>query len=713
MRFNIVSFYRLLLLCVLLLILAIPSNAKKKSLINEDSLAIERWVSPIRESIYNNPEVIAPWLDSLSDYADSTQNPYVNYIKNNIKGNYNWAIRRFDTAVNYYMIAEQWAVAGGLVKQQISVNGNLGLIYSFLDNFDSSTFYYQKTIDMARKYNYNELYVRNILNLSYVYNQKGDYAEAVELLEEARIKMEQIDDEELKIMLYSALGSIYYYLGDIEQMKFNYQLAINHYLKSNNKSVLATLYSNIAESYSSVIHNYDSSAYYFDKALEVSIPQNKDDVLHLIDITRGSLFYDSENYDSAAFYYQRAIHNPLSDVYARRKAALLVNMGNVYLAKNMFNKAIDYYNKGYQLSDSLELIEYKANAVLGLIRVDSIRGNFEQAFFRNFELQQIKSNLKKTEIHNQLMASETERALEIQSLQNVLLEKENDYQEDMIKNQRWIGLLIIWALLGSLVFILVQFLNYRKIHNLNRLLNVNIKRLDVQNEELVRLNKTKDKFFSIISHDLRGPFSAQRTGTIMLNTEWDELTEEERKELVRQLDNSTENTNNLLEELLQWSQLQQGFMKMKQHNFPVVKLINDLNNLFSNVLKQKEQRLVIDIDENVHLNTDYQMLKQVLHNLLNNAIKFTLRGGEIRLELMNLPETINITVRDNGIGIPKEKQAGIFELDCDFGRPGTEGEKSSGMGLILCMDYANLLGAKLELESEEGQGSAFTVAFRK
>lgn len=691
----------------------LPTKAESTPSVNKDSLAIQRWVKPIRDSIFYNPDVVLPWLDSLSVYADSTQNPYANYAKNNLKGNYNWAIKRFDTAANYYKLAKQWSVKGGLIRQQINANGNLGLVYSFLDNFDSSAYYYQQAIDMAKKYNFNKLYVRNILNISYVYNQKGAYADAVELLEDARIKSESLDNEELQTLLYSAFGSVYYYLGDIKQMKYYYLKAIDYHLKENNKTVLSTLYGNIAEAYSSIAKNYDSSAYYFNKALEISLPQNRNNMLHIIDITRGSLYYHDGIYDSAAFYYQRALQNPLSEVYSRRKAALLVNMGNVYRAKNRFNAAVDYYNRGYQLSDSIKLPEYKANALLGLTKIDSTRGDFKRAFFNNLEWQKIQTALKKDVAHNQLMASEVERALEVQNLKNELLQTEIEYQVDMIENQRWIGLLIGLAFIGSLVFTLIQFLNHKKIKQLNKLLNANVNRLDSQNAALDQLNKTKDKFFSIISHDLRSPFAAIRNASVMLNTAWDDFTDIERAEVLRQLDKSTENTHNLLEELLQWSQLQQGLMKLAETTFSASELINELKLLFNNVISDKEIQLLVETDKELELTTDYQMLKQLLHNLLTNATKFTPRGGEIKIELLSEPGMASITVRDNGIGIPKEKQSGIFELDSDFGRPGTEGEKSSGMGLILCMDYAQLMGAKLALESEEGGGSAFTVIFKK
>jgi len=711
MRFNYLFFIRSILLVFLFLTGVLHVKAENRHAIHSDSIAIQGWVKSIMDSVFYNPDVILPWLDSLSVYADSTQSPYANYAKNNLKGTYNWSIRRFDSAANYYRIANQWSAKGGLIQEQIKSYGNLGLVYTSLDNFDSSAFYYLRAIAISKQNSFNNLYVRNILNLSYLYNQKGNYADAVELLEEARILSESLNNEELNAMLYGAFGGVYYYLGDLNKMKYYYQHAIDYYIKVNNNSVLSILYMNIAESFSSITQNYDSSAYYFNKALEVSVPQNKDNLLNLIDLTRGNLYFETGQLDLATFYYGRALQNPLTEQYARRKTALLINMGNVFRVQRNYKNAVEYYKRGYQIADSLELVEYKSNALLGLVKIDSANGNFKQAFFQNLERQQIQKELKKDEARSLLMANEVERALEVQSLKNELLQSENAYQENTIENQRWLGGLIIFALFGVLLFTLVQFLNHKKIKNLNSLLEANVNRLDTQNTALDQLNKTKDKFFSIISHDLRSPFAAIRNASVMLNTAWEDFSDEERAEVLFQLDKSTENTHHLLEELLQWSQLQQGLMKLEEKSFSTVALINELHELFYSITSDKDIRLTIEFYEDVALTTDRQMLKQLLHNLLSNATKFTPRGGEIKIEVLSESRTASITVRDNGIGIPKEKQSGIFDLDSDFGRPGTEGEKSSGMGLILCMDYATLMGAKLELESEEGKGSAFTIVF--
>jgi signal transduction histidine kinase len=589
----------------------------------------------------------------------------------------------------------------------------LGILFNFLDNFDSSSYYYSKAAELAKSKQFYELYVRNIINYSNIFTQQGDFAESIAMLTEAQQMSDEMKNSELDAMLASAMATIYYSLGDIKQMHKYYRKAISHYKVTQNQSVLATLYINIAESFSSLSNNYDSAVYYFDQALAISNERNRANILNVIDITKGNLHYDAGRYDSAEVRYLKAIQNPLAEKHLRRKTALHVNLANVYRQTKSYDKAMKYYFIGERFADSLNLVEYHMNALHGMILIDSALGDFEQAFNRNRRYQRLKDALNKDESINDLKAMEVERALELQKLRNELLLTENNLQQNQLRNQQILGVLILLAFISSLIFTVVQIRNSKKIRLLNKLLNRNILELDQQKSALEKANQAKDKFFAILSHDLRGPSATLRTGLGMLNNEWSEFTEEERINLIQQLDNMADNTHSLLEDLLEWSRLQQGMMKVVESKFRLLDVVEEIKLLFFMAFTQKEQVFKLEIKQETVLNTDYQMLKQILHNLVANAIKFTPRGGTISIEAQDTSSELIICVKDSGIGIPPEKLNRLFELDADFGRPGTEGEKSSGMGLILCNDYATLLGASLKVESEPEKGSTFCIQFSK
>lgn len=690
---------------------SVSLNANNIASYESDSMAIAKWVEPIKESLFVNPDTVLPWMDSLEQYAGSHDVSYVRYIFNNLKANYFWATMHYDSALVYYRIAHGYALSGKLKRPLVHILGNLGILYNFLDNFDSSNYYYTLATNKANEFEFYDSYVRNIINHSFILNNQGHYAKSIVMLNEAQQRSSEMDNAELDALLASALGSVYYAMGDIQKMHFQLRKAIRYYLETKNYPVLTIHYMNIAESFSSLEFNYDSAFFYFDKALAISTERNRPNILNVIDLTRGNINYDEGNYDSAEVYYLRALQNPLTEKHIRRKTAVLVNLANVYRMKKNYSAARHYYTMGERFADSLHFIEYQLNAILGLVRIDSALKNYEQAFFKNQEYQVLKETLDKTEVSNSLKVMEAERNLEVQKLENELLEKENIFQQNQILNQRILVVFILLGFVGSLIFTIVQLRNSKKIKQLNTLLNSNIAKLDEQNAALDKASKTKDKFFGILSHDLRSPSATLQTGLSMLNKEWDDFSEEERTHLIHQLDQTAENTHALLEDLLRWTQIQQGGLKVSTTKFRLADLVEELRLLFYMALSQKEQTLTTRINPDIEMMTDYQMLKQILHNLLTNAIKFTSHGGNITIEAAEEETGLKISVIDNGIGIPQEMLGRLFDLDADFGRPGTDNEKSSGMGLILCKDYATLLGAALRVDSEKDKGSNFSLHF--
>jgi len=163
--------------------------------------------------------------------------------------------------------------------------------------------------------------------------------------------------------------------------------------------------------------------------------------------------------------------------------------------------------------------------------------------------------------------------------------------------------------------------------------------------------------------------------------------------------------------MLSWGRSQQGLVKPVFRNENVFNLLTETRSLFQNSLEKKKINFTIDVPGNQILFTDKRILAQIFQNLVNNAIKFTPPNGKVTIFSKQENNVIKICVSDTGIGIPKDKIEHVFDLDFDFNRPGTDNEKSSGMGLILCTEYARLLKATLTVESVENKGSTFCLTF--
>ena len=234
----------------------------------------------------------------------------------------------------------------------------------------------------------------------------------------------------------------------------------------------------------------------------------------------------------------------------------------------------------------------------------------------------------------------------------------------------------------------------------------------IQSEEKFRkLNFTKDKFFSIISHDLRSPFQGFLGTLQTLDEDVDSLSKAQFQKLITFARNSAENLYGLLVNLLEWSKVQTDSMDFNPEPFLMGQALKTDLEVIKTTAAQKEISLDIGISDNLRIFADKAMIVTVIRNLLSNAIKFTNRGGNISINATPSDDSmVLISVRDNGIGIPKKMIGNLFRIDVATGRKGTEGEATSGLGLILVKEFVEKNGGKIWVESEEGKGSVFNLS---
>ena len=232
--------------------------------------------------------------------------------------------------------------------------------------------------------------------------------------------------------------------------------------------------------------------------------------------------------------------------------------------------------------------------------------------------------------------------------------------------------------------------------------------IKLQNNELVRLNAEKDKFFSIIAHDLRGPLGGFMGLTEMMADESIEFTETEKKEMTLELSRSARNTFNLLENLLEWSQMDRGLTEFKPQKLELNAMVTECRNIVAQSARKKRIELIVAISNEPEVVADKNMIQTIIRNLLSNAIKFTPQGGHVTIS--SRPAENNrmvISVKDTGIGMSEKMKNDLFRIDTNIKRPGTEGEMSTGLGLLLCKEFVEKLGGEIWVESTPNQGSVF------
>lgn len=229
-----------------------------------------------------------------------------------------------------------------------------------------------------------------------------------------------------------------------------------------------------------------------------------------------------------------------------------------------------------------------------------------------------------------------------------------------------------------------------------------------KNKELLNLNATKDKFFSIIAHDLRDPFNSFLGLTQIMAEELPSLTMAQIQEIAITMSNSASNLYRLLENLLQWARMQQGIVPFNPDVVPLQMIVDESMEMIQESAKSKEIELATDIPDGLGVFADSNMLQTVIRNLVSNAVKFTSKGGKVSLSARaNSDKSVEISIQDTGIGMSQTMIDNLFRIDLKTNRLGTEGEPSTGLGLMLCKEFIEKHGGKIWVESEVDKGSVF------
>ena len=273
-----------------------------------------------------------------------------------------------------------------------------------------------------------------------------------------------------------------------------------------------------------------------------------------------------------------------------------------------------------------------------------------------------------------------------------------EYSIDLPKEQQWFELRIVSSASDEVLAISRDITRRKKAEQ----------EIKLKNEELLKLNAEKDKFFSIMAHDLRSPFNGFLGLTQIMAEELSGLTRDEIQKIAVSMRNSATTLFRLLENLLQWSRMSQGLVVF---NPEVLKLLPIVVENINMVLISAKNKLIVisyEIPEGLEVFADNNILQTVIRNILSNAVKFTQKGGKIGISVkVDHGNSVEIAIKDSGIGMSPAMIQNLFRIDVQTNRLGTDGEPSTGLGLILCKEFVEKNGGNIWVESVEGKGSVF------
>ncbi len=644
----------------------------------------------------------------------------------------------FCLSINQY---SQQAVADSLEEQlnslsgeeKVDTYGQLSDIYQYINTKKAFEFA-SKGVELAKQINYPKGMASCYGSIGYSYiNLDND--KAIEFTQKALKVRQRIEDKAGIATSLNVLGVIYYYQGDYLTSIENHFKAMKMREEVGDENKMATSYNNISLVYLA-LEDYDTALEYLNKALVIRTKKHNNKGSAIIKGNIGDIYSRMGKYDKAISYLNDALLTNKKTGNKISEAGVYLIFAKIYMEMNNNTAALDNYKMAIDLYSEIDekhgmsqaengiasilqnegkielAISHAQNAIEQATSINSLEnivkaantlqtaysslGDYKKAFEYATLYQQSSDSLKISDKIKKL--AKTEFEYKIQVIKKIQ-ESEIAYQKNFIK---WLTVTII---LGGIIIVLIIF-GYFHIRKTNRQLN-NL------NNSLKEHDYTKDKFLSIIAHDLRGPFHALLGLSEALANDIDELSNDEIKDYNKDINKSLKRQYELLNNLLHWSRLQNINFSLSLES---ICLFDELNNTIQTLeLAAAEKNLSItnEVDKTIAVNADKSMIQLVMRNIISNSIKFSIKNGTIKIFSEQFDGHIKISVSDNGVGIPAKDLDKIFRMDVQYSTAGTMDEKGTGLGLMLCKEIVEKHGGSIEIKSELGKGTDVSFTLKK
>jgi len=640
-----------------------------------------------------------------------------------ILATYYWNIGQLDTAAFLFQQNIDTATKYHVRERKINAIANLGAILNVMGEHDSAYYYLKKSLPLAIEDQDSGMVAKIQFDIGNYYKRKGYLQLALEELHKSLFYYEQNPESIIIVYLYNALANVYKELGYFDKSVQYYYDAIQLDSLRDDVFLLHDLYNNLGVTHWKLGGSADSARYYINKALDISLQFNSPMHQYIYLTNLGGLEADEGNYKKALELLLEAkdIQEQYPDLY--KKSALYVNLGTTYRYLNDYKKAQEYYNEALLIATKISAFDNLMNVYGGLMQLDSVQGNFLSAIKHQRLAYNFKDSLNNEEVQKKVAELEIIHQTEQKEKENQLLQNQNRLQSDVIRKQSIITYTVTSGLILVLFLVFGLYSNSRKLQRAkieteqknkeilekNELIRKKNRDLELQKEELVLLNQTKDKFFTIVAHDLKNPFSALLGLLDILETDFHDLEDDKKLEIISKLNQNGRNTYNMLVNLLDWARTQKGTIVPVFESVSLKKLIKSSMLFLGQRIQDKEHRVFLGLEDDILLQTDPNLLRTVVVNILNNAVKFSNRGGEIIIEAIKNESSVIISIKDNGMGMDQEKLSQVFSIATNLSSKGTENELGTGLGLILSKEFVQLLNGTIRAESEPGKGSTFYI----
>ncbi len=572
--------------------------------------------------------------------------------------------------------------------------------------------YHNEAIKIAVNLKDDKLLASVYYNISKDYYMLARYEKAVSFLLKGLDLAEKNPVTKIKL-------KITYLLGIVNRDLKNYDKSYNYFKQTAEDALTIKettdylLSRNEIANLMSLQENYTGALK--EKKEVLKLAKEKDDTFVILCCSHdlGVIYEELGEKREALKYYLESTKIERDPNFPREIIIAYGSIARIYTELGEYSAAIEFSSKSLELAQKFNLRKEIMEAASSLAIIYAALSNYKEAYNYLFKANSLKDSIFTEESSKQLNELQTKYETEKKN-NEILYLKEAQESQSNLRNL----LVIVILLILIIAFIIYrQFLHKKKTASLLESKNTELEQANIKLAEseanLKELNATKDKFFSIISHDLRNPFISIIGMSEILLEDYKEIPDEERINFVGQINSAGKFTHHLLENLLNWAGMQTERIKVNKTNFNLREVVDEIIQLNSSNAKMKSIELFSSIHEEITINADKFMVDTVIRNLVSNAIKFTREGGKIGVSSETKDDKISIIIEDNGVGIQAENLKKLFRIDNQIKTKGTAGEAGSGLGLILCKEFIEKNDGTITVESEHGKGSRFILTLNK
>ncbi|MFT2007675.1 tetratricopeptide repeat-containing sensor histidine kinase [Pontibacter sp. 13R65] len=554
----------------------------------------------------------------------------------------------------------------------------------------------------------------------------GEYDKALDYYFKSLKIAEKTGSIEALTISYNSIGSVYFRIKDNDRALDFYNQSLKLALESKDPLAMSKVYNNIGNIFEAK-RDFSKALSYFTKSanLQKELGNKGSWAISLYNI--GNLHVNLPYPEKGLPYLFQSLKLNQEIGNKMLLVGTLKGISSIYLLLNQKKEALQYAIQSYEMALETESSKKIADAAYLMQQVYEATGQFEQAhkYLAIYVEQQKLLDVERQQkvLEELTIGFDTEK----QELENQKLKAENAYQAIEMEHDRTVqgfGLVVIVLMLGLLLLLELNRrrakesnLELQKINQYVQAKNLEIeaqkseissqaRALQIQNEQLEQNSNFKNKLFSIISHDLRNPF--QSVKGILNLIQRNGMTENEIKHIFPLLHRDVEAAQNMLHNLLLWSKAQLEGSSVEYVPVNLRQLISENIVLILSQAQQKQILFVNNVEELIWVQADLDRLNFVIRNLLSNAVKFSFAGGQVAVWAEANQSRVTLHIADQGKGISEKNMEKLFG-STRFTTTGTAKEKGTGLGIMFCKDFVESMAGSLQVKSEEGKGSVFSI----